>query len=151
MSNDERSASRYHLAMATKRSSIEPAPREPVAAPALAAALRLFVAAFVVEDKRTQIATRLGARERRLETLTTLPRWLAGRTAALTGADRSPAGLQARFGALPGIHLDERGAARTTIVGALEAGRAAAGLFIGDSGRLALVFVVGQAPLLVTM
>jgi hypothetical protein len=137
--------------MATKRTIPEPAPREPVAQPALAAALRLFVAAFVVEDKRGQIAARLLTRERRLETLGTLPRWLGGRTADLVGADRSPAGLQARFGELTGIHLDERGGARTTIAGALAAGRDAAGLFIADSGRLALVLGVGVPPRLVTV
>nr|MDQ3367928.1 hypothetical protein [Myxococcota bacterium] len=58
---------------------------------------------------------------------------------ALAGADCSPAGLQARFGELTGVHLDEAGARRTTIAGALELGRGRATLFIGDSGRIAMI------------
>lgn len=125
-----------------------PAARQPVEGTALAGALRLFVAGFVVADKRGQIERRLLTAARRGETLGTLPRWLAGRTAPLAGADRSPDGLQARFGALLGIQLDEDGAARTTIAGALVHGRGRASMFIADSGRLALVTAADGAALL---
>jgi hypothetical protein len=127
----------------TKRDARPP----PAAAPVpvdhhgLDAALRLFVASFVVDDKRTQIHHRLLASARRLETLTTLPRWLAGRTAPLAGADRSPAGLRARLGDLTGVHLVATGAGRTTIAHALELGRAAPSVFIADSGNVAMVTV----------
>ncbi|MEO7094454.1 MAG: hypothetical protein ABI175_14460, partial [Polyangiales bacterium] len=105
----------------------------------LAAALKLFVTNFVVADKRTQIHTRLLAAERRLETLETLPRWIAVRTAPLAGADQSPAGLRARFGELLGVRLGEIGATRTTIADALELGRATASVFVADSGNIALI------------
>jgi hypothetical protein len=125
----------------TKRDARPPAAAVPVPVDhhGLNAALRLFVASFVVEDKRTQIHKRLLASERRLETLTTLPRWLAGRTAPLEGADRSPAGLRARLGDLSGVHLVAGGAARTTIARALELGRGGPSLFIADSGNVALI------------
>ena len=114
----------------------------------LNAALRLFVAAFVVDDKRTQVHKRLLTAVRRLETLTTLPRWLAGRTSTLDGADRSPAGLQARFGDLSGVHLDDSGARRVTIARALQVSRSRASLFIGDSGRIAMVTAADAPPTL---
>ena len=115
---------------------------------ALDAALRLFTASFVVDDKRTQIHKRLLTAERRAETLETLPRWLAGRTAPLEGADKSPAGLRKRLGEIIGVRVGEDGAARMTIVDALERGRAAASVFIADNGNLALVTSVGGAPIL---
>jgi len=120
----------------------------PVDRHGLAAALRLFVTNFVVADKRTQIQTRLLAAERRLETLETLPRWIAVRTAPLAGADQSPAGLRARFGELVGVHLRETGASRTTIADALDLGRGASTVFIADSGNIALITVASSAPLL---
>jgi hypothetical protein len=121
---------------------------KPVDRHGLAAALRLFATNFVVADKRTQIQTRLLAAERRLETLETLPRWIAVRTAPLTGADQSPAGLRARFGELIGVHLREAGASRTTIAGALDLGRATSSVFIADSGNIALITVASGAPIL---
>lgn len=124
-----------------------PAP-QPVEPRALDAALRLFVAAFVVDDKRAQIHKRLLASERREETLSTLPRWIAVAASPLEGADRSPAGLRARLGDLTGIRLAEGGASRTTIAHALELGRGAPSLFIADNGHVALITAAGQPPLL---
>lgn len=123
-------------------------PSQPVERHGLDSALRLFVASFVVEDKRAQVHKRLVTAERRLETLGTLPRWLAGTTAPLAGPDQSPAGLQRRFGDLTGVHLDEAGARRTTIAGALELGRGRASLFVGDTGWIALITLPGGAPIL---
>lgn len=120
---------------------------QPVARSGLDSALRLFVDRFVVDDKRGQIHKRLLTAERRLETLGTLPRWLAGTAAPLTGRDQAPAGLQARFGELSGVHLDEAGARRTTIAGALELGRGRASLFVGDTGWIALI-TAADAPAL---
>jgi hypothetical protein len=114
----------------------------------LDAALRLFVATFVVRDKRTQIHNRLLAAERRLDTLDTLPRWIATRTSALEGADQSPAGLQTRFGDVVGVWIDEAGAGRTTIAGALELGRGKSSLFIADNGGLAMITVAAGPPIL---
>jgi hypothetical protein len=114
-------------------------PSQPVARQGLASALQLFVDRFVVEDKRRQLHQRLLAAERRGETLIALPRWLAGTPAPLAGRDQSPAGLRARFGELAGVHLDDAGARRTTIAGALEHGRGRASLFVGDTGWVALV------------
>lgn len=111
----------------------------PVDRHGLAAALKLFAASFVVADKRTQIQTRLLAADRRRETLETLPRWIATRTAPLEGADQSPAGLRARFGELRGVYLAESGASRVTIADALVLGRGAPSLFVADSGSIALI------------
>jgi hypothetical protein len=131
----------------TKRPPREPAATAtPVDRRALAAALELFVTMFVVDDKRTQIRTRLLAGERRAETLIALPRWLA-RSVALEGADRSPAGASHRFGEVLGIYLDEAGASRTTIANALALGRAQPSLFVADSGSLAVVTGDGRAVL----
>jgi len=123
-------------------------PSQPVDRPALDAALRLFVERFVVEDKRGQVHKRLFTAERRVETLGTLPRWIAGTTAPLTGADQSPAGLRRRFGDLMGVQLDDTGARRTTVANALELGRGRASLFVGDAGWVALITVAGGAPVL---
>lgn len=126
--------------MGTKRGAKAAAPIiQPVDRHALDAALRLFVASFVVADKRKQVHDRLLTADRRGETLGTVLRWIAGVKTPLEGADRSPAGLHARFGELYGIHLDEAGAGRTTIAGALELARGKRSLFIGDSGRIVLV------------
>ncbi|MBA3393206.1 MAG: hypothetical protein H0T89_11200 [Deltaproteobacteria bacterium] len=126
--------------MGTKREAKAAAPSiQPIDRHALDAALRLFVASFVVVDKRKQMHDRLLTAERRGETLGTVLRWITGIKAPLEGADRSPAGLHARFGELSGIHLDEVGARRTTIASALELGRGKRSLFIGDTGRVALV------------
>ncbi|MDX2087010.1 MAG: hypothetical protein SFX73_04125 [Kofleriaceae bacterium] len=122
----------------------------PVEQRGLDAALSLFVRAFVVDDKRKQIHDRLLTKERRRETLVTLPRWLAARTEELSGKDKSPMGLAARFGELSGIYLDAASARRTTIARALELGRGAASLFIGDNGRVALLTVETGAPLLLS-
>ncbi len=108
----------------------------------------MFVATFVVAEKRTQVHTRLLAAERRIETLTTLPRWIAVRTAALEGADQAPNGLRARFGELLGIHLGATAAVRATIAHALERGRTTPTLFIADSGMIALITGATGAPLL---
>lgn len=121
---------------------------QPVERQAVDSALRLFVAHFVVDDKQGQIHKRLLAAERRVETLGTLPRWLAKPPAPLAGAEQSPAGLRARFGELVGVHLDESGARRTTIAGALERGRGRASLFVDDRGWIALITVEDGAPLL---
>ncbi len=135
--------------MGTKRTAPPPTPAsQPVDQHGLAAALRLFVAGFVTADKREQMHKRLLAGERRAETLASLERWIAGRTAPLEGPDRSPAGLQARFGELVGVHLDDAGARRTTIAGALERGRGRTSLFIGDSGRVAMITRPDGPPLL---
>ena len=115
---------------------------------ALDAALRLFTASFVVDDKRTQIHKRLLTAERRAETLETLPRWLAGRTAPLEGADKSPAGLRKRMGELVGVRVAADGAARMTIADALERSRTTASVFIADNGNVALVTQVDAAPIL---
>lgn len=112
---------------------------------ALDAALRLFVASFVVDDKKKQIHQRLLTAERRGETLATLPRWLAGRQAPLAGADKSPMGLRKRFGELSGVRLVASGAARVTIEQALVR---EPGVFIADNGNLALVTSVENAPIL---
>jgi hypothetical protein len=139
----------YGSGMGTKRDAKLPPPaRQPVDRHALDAALRLFVSTFVVGDKRSQIHKRLLASERRLETLASLPRWIAVGTAPLEGADRSPAGLRARLGDLTGIRLAEDGASRTTIAHALELGRGASSVFIADSGNLAMITVAGEPPIL---
>jgi phage-related minor tail protein len=133
----------------TKRDARPPAPVvQPVDRHGLAAALRLFVTGFVVADKREQMHKRLLAAERRGETLAALPRWIEGTHVTLEGADRSPAGLQARFGELLGVHLDTDGARRTTIAGALALGRARSSLFVGDAGRIAMITVEAGAPIL---
>lgn len=135
--------------MGTKRETrAAPAVVLPIDRTALGAALRLFVTRFVIEDKREQMHKRLFTAERRAETLAVLERWIAGTRTELAGADRSPAGLEARFGPLMGVHLDEAGARRTTIAGALELGRSRASLFVGDSGRIALLTIEGGAPIL---
>ena len=115
---------------------------------ALTAALDLFAKTFVVDDKRNQVAKRLGTHERRAETLTTLARWIRTRTSPLEGADKSPAGIEKRFGELTGVLLAEDGAQRTTIAKAVELGKQRASLFIADSGNLALITSVDAAPLL---
>jgi hypothetical protein len=136
--------------MGTRRDAKPPPPPapHPVEPPARDPAQRQFVAAFVVDDKRSQIHKRLLASERREETLASLPRWLAVAAAPLEGADRSPAGLRARLGDLTGIRLAEGGASRTTIAHALELGRGTPSLFIADNGHVALITAAGQPPLL---
>ena len=136
--------------MGTKRGTAAPRSiaSQPVDRAGVDAALGLFVARFVVEDKRRQVHQRLLTAERRIETLGTLARWLAGRVSPLAGAERSPAGLEARVGELVGVQLDEAGARRLTIAGALERARAQASLFIGDTGRIALLTAAGEPPLL---
>lgn len=124
------------------------APTTPIDPKALAAALTLFTSRFVVEDKRDQMHKRLVTAERRGETLVAVERWLHGRHAELEGKDRSPAGIETRFGALSGIYLDDDTSCRTTIRGALELGRGRASLFIGDSGRVALLTRTDQPPVL---
>ena len=123
---------------------------QPVDRHSLGAALTLFVSRFVVRDKRDQIHKRLFTAERRGETLGTLPRWLTGIKSELTGADRSPAGLLARLGEVIGVYLDEDGARRTTIAGALDLGRGRTGVFIGDTGRAAMILVGDGPPILCT-
>jgi hypothetical protein len=123
-------------------------PSQPVERHGLDAALQLFVTRFVIDDKRTQIHKRLFTAERRVETLGTLPRWIAGTTAKLEGADQSPAGLRRRFGDLMGVHLDDAGARRLSIANALELGRGRPSLFVGDAGWVALITIAGGAPLL---
>ena len=131
--------------MGTK-STFAPA-HTPIDRRALEAALDLFVKTFVVADKRTQLRTRLLATERRDETLTTLPRWLA-RSVPLEGTDRSPAGATKRFGEVLGVHLDAAGAHRTTISNALALGRTNASLFIADNGNFAVVTIADGSALL---
>ncbi|HEY4180945.1 MAG TPA: hypothetical protein VGM90_29080 [Kofleriaceae bacterium] len=114
---------------------------------ALQAALELFVKTFVVDDKRAQIRNRLLTAERRDETLTALPRWLA-RGVPLEGADRSPAGATKRFGEVLGIQLTATAAQRTTIANALALGRSAASVFIADNGNFAVVTVADGTALL---
>lgn len=130
----------------------ETKPVAPVSAPVdlhgLRAALTLFVTRFVIEDKRDQMHQRLLAKERRAETLVAVARWVHGNTSVLEGADRSPAGLRSRFGDVSGVYLDEDGARRTTIDGALELGRARASLFIGDTGRIAMLTTIEGPPVL---
>ena len=120
----------------------------PVDRHGLNAALTLFVTRFVIEDKRVQMHQRLFTNERRTETLVAVVRWVQGTKAPLEGADRSPAGLQARFGEVTGVYLDDDGARRTTLSGALDLGRAAASLFIGDTGRIAMITSVDGPPIL---
>jgi hypothetical protein len=136
--------------MGTKRDAKPPPPAalQPVDQRALDAALRLFVSTFIVDDKRAQIHKRLLASERRLETLASLPRWIATGTSPLEGADRSPAGLRARLGDLTGIRLAETGAGRTTIAHALELGRGTSSVFIADSGKVALITATDGPPIL---
>lgn len=117
----------------------------------LAPALKTFVAAFVTEDKRKQMHDRLLTKDRRAETLEALPRWISSRTEALAGKDKSPAGITARFGALTGVYVDASGAQRVEIGRALELGRATTSLWIGDNGRIALITVLGGAPLLLSL
>jgi hypothetical protein len=141
---------RYCLGVGTKRDAKPPPPaaQQPVDQHALNAALRLFVSTFVVDDKRSQIHKRLLTSERRLETLASLPRWIAVGTAPLEGADRSPAGLRARLGDMTGIRLTEDGASRTTIARALELDRGTSTVFIADSGHVAMITVVDGPPIL---
>lgn len=135
--------------MGTKRTQVLPPARVvPVERAALNAALTLFVTRFVVADKRTQMHARLLTAERRGETLVALRRWLQGTRSALAGADQSPTGIEARFGVLEGVLLDVSGARRTTIRGALELGRGHDSLWVGDSGRMALLSSPSEAPLL---
>ena len=117
----------------------------------LDAALTLFTRTFVIEDKRKQMHDRLRTRERRAETLVALPRWLAGRSEPLAGKDKSPAGLAARLGPLVGVYLDEAGARRIPIARTLELARGSKpALWIGDSGRVALVMQADGPPLLLS-
>lgn len=117
---------------------------------ALEAALQLFVKAFVTDDKRKQMHDRLLTKDRRVETLEALPRWISARSEELAGKDKSPAGIAARFGALSGVHLDATGARRVEIGKALELSRSTASLWIGDNGRIALITVIGGPPLLLS-
>jgi len=121
---------------------------KPVDRAGLAAALKLFVTTFVVADKRTQVHTRLLATERRLETLETLPRWIATRTTPLAGADQSPAGIRARFGEVVGVYLAEAGASRVTIADALVLGRGTTSLFVADNGNISMISSSSGAPIL---
>ena len=121
---------------------------EPIDPRGLDAALRLFATTFVIEDKQQQVYKRLLTGERRVETLASLARWIRTRTSPLEGADRSPAGLRARFGELLGIVVGERTANRTTIVGALDLGRNLPSLFIADSGSLAMITASDGPPVL---
>lgn len=123
---------------------------QPIDRHGLSAALTLFVTRFVSKDKRDQIHKRLLTAERRGETLGTLPRWIIGIKAELVGADKSPRGLQARLGEVTGVYLDDHGASRTTIASALDLGRARAAVFIGDSGRVAMILVADGPPILCT-
>ncbi|MDQ3340559.1 MAG: hypothetical protein M4D80_35830 [Myxococcota bacterium] len=135
--------------MGKKREVKEPTPTvQPVDPRGLDAALRLFTTTFVIDDKRTQVHKRLVTAERRVETLTTLPRWIRTRQAPLEGADQSPTGLRARFGELVGIVLDEDGARRTTIAHALELGRARVSLFVADNGSVAMITATDAPPIL---
>lgn len=135
--------------MGTKRETRTVAPTaQPVDLHGLSAALTLFVTRFVTKDKRTQIHKRLLTAERRAETLVTLARWIQGIKSELAGAEQSPAGLQARLGEVIGVYLDEDGARRTTIAGALDLGRGRAGVFIGDTGRIAMIMVADGPPTL---
>lgn len=93
----------------------------------------------MVEDKRKQIHQRLLTAARRAETLATLPRWLGCRATPLEGVDKSPAGLEARLGKLPGVLVTAEGAIRTTIIDALVRGRSVASVFVADNGNVALV------------
>ena len=130
----------YRAGVPPKRPPGPPPPApDPVEPRAVDAALRLFVASFVVEEKQAQLHKRLLAGERRAEALASLPRWLAVAASPLEGTDRSPAGLRARLGDLTGIRIAEDGAGRTTIARALELGRGVASLFIADSGAAALI------------
>ena len=140
----------YCLGVGTKRDAKPPPPpaQQSFDHHALNAALRRFVSTFVVDDKRSQIHKRLLASERRLETLASLPRWIAVGTAPLEGADRSPAGLRARLGEITGIRLTEDGASRTTIARALELDRGTSSLFIADNGHVAMITVVDGPPIL---
>jgi hypothetical protein len=115
---------------------------------ALDAALSLFVRAFVVADKQKQMHDRLLTKERRVETLEALPRWIATRTEELAGKDKSPAGLAARLGALLGVQVDATGARRVEVARALELARATASLWIGDNGRVAMITIAGGTPIL---
>jgi hypothetical protein len=99
-------------------------------------ALKLFVDKFVVADKRKQMLDRLSTKERREETLEGLPRWLQGLRAPLAGGDKSPAGIEKRFGALQGVLLQVNAVQRMTI---REAVGAKQGLWIADNGRMALL------------
>ena len=130
----------------------ETKPVAPVSVPVdlhgLRAALTLFVTRFVIEDKRTQMHQRLLTKERRAETLIAVARWIQGSKSVLEGAEQSPAGLRARFGDVSGVYLDEDGARRTTIDGALDLGRARASIFVGDTGRIAMITAADGPPLL---
>lgn len=135
--------------MGTKRETKTVAPMaQPVDLHGLSAALTLFVTRFMTKDKRTQIHKRLLTAERRGETLVTLARWIQGIKSELAGAERSPAGLQARLGEVIGVYLDDDGARRTTIAGALDLGRGRAALFIGDTGRVAMILAADGPPVL---
>jgi hypothetical protein len=140
----------YCLGVGTKRDAKPPPPAAPQPCDhhALNAALRGFVSTFVVDDKRAQIHKRLLASERRLETLASLPRWIAVGTAPLEGADRSPAGLRTRLGDITGIRLTDDGASRTTIAHALELDRGTSSLFIADNGHVAMITAVDGPPIL---
>jgi hypothetical protein len=148
-SRDAGGEDRLRFGVGTKRDAQPSAPApQPVDPHALDAALRLFVSTFIVDDKRSQIHKRLLASERRAETLASLPRWIAGGTLPLEGADRSPSGLRARFGDLTGIRLTEEGSSRTTIAHALELGRKTSAVFIADNGNLAMITMMGEPPVL---
>ena len=123
---------------------------KPVDPKALDAALALFVRTFVVDDKRKQMHDRLLTKERRGETLEVLPRWLAGRREELAGKDKSPAGLTARMGAITGVFLDATTCRRVAIARTLELARGTPALWIGDTGRAALVVQTGGPSLLLS-
>lgn len=131
-----------------RAASRPPVAATPVDQRGLEAAVRLFASRFVVADKQAQIAQRLSTAARRGETLAGLPRWLAGAPTPLVGVEQSSAGLEARVGAMTGVYLDADGARRLPIGDALERGRGQAALFIGDTGRLALLMSPAGAPLL---
>lgn len=110
--------------------------------------MRLFTSRFVVAAKQAQLTQRLSTAARRAETLAGLARWLAGSPTPLAGVEQSPAGLEARVGAMTGVYLDADGARRMPIGDALALGRGRAALFIGDTGRLALLMSDAGPPLL---
>jgi hypothetical protein len=109
------------------------------------AAVKRFVALFVVENRRERAPMVLLHRDwrRRLRAIWNLSRWIDGAySRELDGSSGSPQHLRERFGDMRGILLDERCARHVTVAGAaiLAAVSGFGALFIADTKPIAIIF-----------
>ncbi len=114
--------------------------KEPLDDSATKFALERFVATFVSKVKRERALMLLGG-SGRIEGLQRLHDWIDVKfQTLLQGSLGFPQHLQARFGDLQGVLVDDRGAWRTTIAGASWSAAGGFGaLFVSDAGDLALL------------